>query len=287
MKTVKNTFRLLLLAMLLIPGAISAQGNAYEVFVIKFAGSGRPFAEGDWALGGPKDVPVRIDFMFWLLKGSEGRNVLVDAGFLAEKVREEKYFEITGYVRPDSALLRIGIKPESITDIILSHPHWDHVGGASLFPNAKVWMQKADFQGFVGTAWQKDGSKGGFNKADVRLLIELNLAGRLNLVDGDNKEILPGITVFTGSKHTYDSQYVVVSNGEHKIVIASDNVWIYYSLDHLVPAAQGGTHDPAAHVKAMERMKTLASSPKYILPGHDGRVFERFPKIAEGVAAVK
>lgn len=218
---------------------------------------------------------------------SDGRNVLVDAGFLEEKVQQEKFFQIVDYVRPDSALLKIGIKPEDITDIILSHPHWDHVGGASLFPNARLWMQKLDFQGFVGTAWQKDGNKGGFAKGDVRLLVELNLAGRLNLIDGDNKEILPGITVFTGSKHTFDSQYVLVGNGEHKIVIASDNVWIYYSLDHLVPASQGGTHDPAGHVRAMERMKTLASSPKYILPGHDGRVFEKFPKVMAGVAAVK
>ena len=58
------------------------------------------------------------------------------------------------------------------------------------------------FHYFVGAAWQKDGSSGGFNKRDVRMLTDLNMAGRVTLVDGDNKELFPGIKVYTGSGHT-------------------------------------------------------------------------------------
>ncbi|MGN7889108.1 N-acyl homoserine lactonase family protein [Dyadobacter sp. 22481] len=267
--------------------ANAQQNNAYEVFAIKFAGTDQPFYEGEWADGAPKDVPVPISFMFWVLKGSNGKNVLVDAGFLPEKVKEEAFFKIAGYIRPDSALLKVGLKAGDITDMIISHPHWDHIGGLGLFPNAQVWMQRLDFQGFVGTAWQKDGNKGGLAKEDVRSVVELNLVGKLNLIDGDNKEILPGIKVFTGSKHTYDSQYVLVNNGKENVIIASDNIWIYYSLDHLAPPSPGGTHDPKGYVDAIRRMKTLVGDPKYILPGHDSRVFERFPSAVKGVAAIK
>lgn len=275
-------------ALLCMPFGSSAQKpNTYEVYAIKFAGSDHKFYEGDWADGAPKDVPVDISFMLWLLKGSNGHNILVDAGFMPEKVREEEFFKLVDYVRPDSALFKLGIAPGEVTDIIISHPHWDHLGGIRLFPNANIWMQKLDFQGFVGTAWQKDGSSGGFAKEDVRLVIDLNLAGRLKLVDGDAKEILPGITVFTGSKHTYDSQYVLVNNGKENIVIASDNIWIYYSLDHLAPPSPGGTADPKAYVAAMKRMKTLVSDPKYILPGHDSRVFERFTSVSNGVVVIR
>lgn len=273
--------------LLLMPASVYGQSDTYEVFAIKFAGTDKQFYEADWASGGGKDVPVPISFMFWLLKGKNGRNILVDAGFMPEKVKEEEFFKIAGYIRPDSALLKLGVKPGDVSDIILSHPHWDHLGGVTLFPNATLWMQKADFDGFVGTAWQKDGRKGGFAQSDVRTVIDLNLAGKLSLIAGDNKEILPGVTVFTGSKHTYDSQYVMVSNGKEKVVIASDNIWIYYSLDHLTPPSPGGTTDPQGYVDAMKRMKSLVSDPKYILPGHDSRVFEKFPQATPGVAAIR
>ncbi len=273
--------------LLCFPFFAQAQADTYEVFAIKFAGTDKQFYEAEWASGGGKDVPVPISFMFWLLKGKNGRNILVDAGFMPEKVKEEEFFKIAGYVRPDSALLKMGVKPGEVSDIILSHPHWDHLGGVALFPNATLWMQKDDFDGFVGAAWQKDGRKGGFAPSDVRMVIDLNLAGRLSLVAGDNREIIPGVTVFTGSKHTYDSQYVMVSNGKEKVVIASDNIWIYYSLDHLTPPSPGGTTDPQGYVDAIKRMKTLVSDPKYILPGHDSRVFGKFPAAAPGVAAIR
>jgi glyoxylase-like metal-dependent hydrolase (beta-lactamase superfamily II) len=265
---------------------LKAQTNTYKVFAVRFAASSYPFKVGDWAKGGPINKPVNINFMYWLLKGANGKNILVDAGFLND-TEEAKEFQLVNYIRPDSALLKTGLKATDITDIILSHPHWDHVDGISLFPNARVWMQKEDYNGVVGTAWQKPGESGGFDKRDVRLLVELNLAGRLKLVNGDNREIIPGVTVFTGSKHTFNSQYVRVQAGTNRVILASDNIWIYYNLEHMVPASTGGTLDPAGYVKAMQRMKTLASSPKYIIPGHDGDVFTRFPAVADGVVEIR
>jgi len=262
----------------------SSQVGPYEVFAIKFASMAHPTAISDWADKGPKTDSINIDFMIWLIKGN-GRNILVDAGFLKD-IEPAKYFDLTGYTRPDSVLSKAGLKAEDITDIILSHPHWDHADGISLFPKANVWMQKEDYTYVTGTAWQKDGRHRGFDKRDVRMFLDLNLAGRLTLVDGDDKEIIPGIKVYTGSRHTYNSQYVLVDTGKKKIILASDNIWIYYSLEHMVPAAAGGTWDPDGYVKAMQRMKALASDPKYIIPGHDAQVFSRFPRVTEGMARI-
>ena len=214
------------------------------------------------------------------------RSILLDAGFLND-ITDAKEFNVTDYTRPDSAVLKMGLAPADITDIILSHPHWDHIDGISLFPNAHIWIQKEDYNYFVGGAWQKDENHGGYNKRDVEEIVRLNLEGRLTLVDGDNKEILPGVTVYTGSRHTYNSQYVLVNTGTKKIVLASDNIWIYYSLEHLVPPSEGGTLDPAGYVKAMQRMKTLASDVKYIIPGHDAKMFSIFPKVQDGVVEIK
>jgi len=277
---------LLIAAILLTTIIVNAQTPSYKVYAIKFADSTYPFSVGDWADGGSKTEKVEIDFMVWLIKGRNGKNILVDAGFLGD-TEDAKEFMITNYIRPDSALLKLGVKPADISDIILSHPHWDHMGGINLFPNARVWIQKEDFDYFVGAAWQKEGSNGGFAKRDVRQLVDLNLNGKVTLIEGDNKQILPGITVYTGSKHTFNSQYVLVNTGNNKVVLASDNIWIYYNLEHLAPASTGGTLEPPGYIKAMQRMKSLVTDVKFIIPGHDAAIFSRFPKVADGVVEIK
>ena len=276
----------LLVAGLLVTLKGPCQTAGYEVYAIKFAAMAHPSPLSDWADKAPTKDSVNIDFMVWLIKGKNGKNILVDAGFLKD-IKEAQDFDIGTYIRPDSMLTKVGLQPGDITDIILSHPHWDHIDGISLFPNAHIWIQKEDYDYYVGMAWQKGVDNGGFNKRDVRQMVELNMAGKVTLVDGDDKEIMPGIKVYTGSRHTFNSQYVLVQAAGNKVILASDNIWIYYSLQHLVPAAPGGTFDPAGYVKAMQRMKTLVSDVKYIIPGHDAKIFSIFPTVADGVVRIQ
>jgi glyoxylase-like metal-dependent hydrolase (beta-lactamase superfamily II) len=274
------------LVVLSTPLIASSQTINYEVYALKFASTAHPMPISQFAMNGPDNDSVSIVCMIWLIKGTNNKNILVDAGFLND-VEEAKNLPITNYIRPDSMLLRINLRPTDITDIILSHPHWDHIDGIDLFPNAHVWIQKEDFNYFVGTSWQKDGNNGGFDRRDVRKLIDLNLAGKLTLIDGDDKEIFPGIRVYTGSRHTFNSQYILVRTATDKIIVASDNIWIYYNLEHLRSAPAYGTFDTSGYVKSMQRMKTLASDMKYIIPGHDSELFSKFPVIKEGVIKIK
>jgi glyoxylase-like metal-dependent hydrolase (beta-lactamase superfamily II) len=266
-----------------------SQSQSYQVYALRFASMGHPSPIADWADHAPRNDSINIEFMVWLVRGNNGKNILVDAGFLPDMINTEdaKEFAIKQYIRPDSTLSKLGLKAGDITDIILSHPHWDHIGGISLFPNAHIWIQKEDYDYFVGAAWQKGGFNGGFNKRDVRLLVDLNLARRVMLVDGDNKEIIPGIKVFTGSRHTFNSQFVVVETDKNKVLLASDNIWVYYSLEHLCPPSPGGTFDTTAYVRSMQRMKTLVTNPRFIIPGHDAKIFEIFPKVTEGVVKIE
>lgn len=262
-----------------------SQTPNYEVYALKFASIGHPFPLKFLVLNASLKDSMDAIFMIWLIKGNNGKNILVDTGFLKD-VEEAKDYDVTDYIRPDSMLTGVGLQATDITDIILTHPHWDHMDGVDLFPNARVWIQKEDYNYFVGAAWQKDGG-GGFNKRDVRKLLELNLAGKLTLVDGDNKEIIPGIIVYTGSRHTFNSQFALVKTGQDKIILASDNVYTYYNLGHLISAPTDETFDTSAYVKSMVRMKTLVSDIKYIIPGHDALLFSRFPTVADGIIKIK
>lgn len=281
-----NKITILLLALCAFTTETYAQAPTYKVYALRYAEVRNPTPISVWSLNGPKDKTVKVDFVIWLIKGSNGKNILVDAGFLSD-IPEAKEFDPVNYVRPDSVLMKIGVRPENITDIILSHPHWDHIDGIGLFPNAHIWIQKDDYNYFIGALPEKPDSNSGYNQRDIITMKQLNAAGKVTLVGGDNKQLMPGITVYTGSRHTYNSQYVGVKTGKDRIILASDNIWIYYSLEHMVPASVGGTLDPTGYVRAMKRMKTLASDPKYIIPGHDARMFAIFPKVADGVVQIK
>jgi hypothetical protein len=57
--------------------------------------------------------------------------------------------------------------------------------------------------------------------------------------------------------------------------------------EHLQPASPGGTFDPAGYVRSMIRMKALTGNPRYIIAGHDARVYAIFPKVADGVVRIE
>jgi glyoxylase-like metal-dependent hydrolase (beta-lactamase superfamily II) len=279
----------LLLSVILVTGSLGIKAQSppvYEIYALKYFGL-HSVPVSELALGAPKKDTMNMFFMFWLIRGNNGKNILVDAGFLKD-LDIFKELNTTFYIRPDSVLLEMNLKADEITDIIVTHPHWDHIDGVSLFPQAHVWIQKEDYNYFVGEAWQKEGRNHGFYKRDVDSLVSLNITGKLTLIDGDDKEIIPGIKVYTGSRHTFNSQYVLVQTGGDKVILASDNIWIYYNLDHLKSSPYpNGTFDTTAYVRSMQRMKTQASDIKYIIPGHDPAIFSRFPLIKPDIVKIR
>jgi glyoxylase-like metal-dependent hydrolase (beta-lactamase superfamily II) len=263
--------RLLLAAAALILMGASAPIE-YSIQAIRY-GVSPAIPVGALIVGGPKDEKVDVNFVVWLIRGG-GRNVLFDSGFHHE--RWFKQWNITDYLRPDEAVAQAGVRPEEVTDIVISHAHWDHMGGLDLFPKAVVWIQKDEFRYYTGDAWQAGGRHGGIDPDDVQQLVRLNTDGRVRLVDGDNVEILPGIRVFVGSRHTFASQYLRV-DGSKPFVLASDNVYFYRNLSEHKASATFSEADHAANIKAQERMIQLAGSVDRVVPGHDALQFERFP----------
>jgi glyoxylase-like metal-dependent hydrolase (beta-lactamase superfamily II) len=265
-------------AMLLLAMCTFAQKNTYEVYGLKFATNGKVPVSAV-AVGAVSKDSVQICYMLWALKGSAGKTILVDAGFT-----DTVSMRLSGYVRPDQALAKINIQPADVSDIILTHPHTDHLNGIDLFPAAMIWMQRDDYNYFVGAAWQKGGATTGFKKSDVSKLVQRNLDKKLTLVHGDNLEIIPGIRVFIGSKHTYESQFLLVSTNSGDVVIASDNSWFYYNLLNDLPIPM--TFDSKGYIQNLKRMKSMVKNPDLIIPGHDPLVFSKFPKVVEGVVRI-
>jgi glyoxylase-like metal-dependent hydrolase (beta-lactamase superfamily II) len=253
----------------------------YSIQAIRYANSpGVPASE--LIVGGPKDVKIDIAMVVWLIRGG-GHTILFDSGFHRDTFL--KYFPMTDYLRPDEAVRTAGVNPEDVTDIVISHAHWDHIGGIDLFPKATIWIQKEEYRYYTMDAWQPGGQHGGIDPEDVKELLQLNTEGRVHLVDGDNVEIFPGIRAYTGARHTYASQYLRV-DGNPPFVLASDNCYFYLNLSSHLASATFSDADHAANIAAQSRMIDLAGSVDRVVPGHDALQFQKFP--AEGrVATIK
>jgi glyoxylase-like metal-dependent hydrolase (beta-lactamase superfamily II) len=162
--------------------------------------------------------------------------------------------------------------------------HWDHADGLDLFPKAKIWLQKDELEYYAGSAWQSRRTHGGIDPDDVLAAVKLNLAGRVGLVNGDSQEILPGITCYTGGKHTYASQYVGVNTAAGTVVLASDNMYLYENMEKRAASA---SLDNESNLRAQDRMKQLAANPKLVIPGHDPAVMAGFPRVGAGVVKIQ
>src|SRR5262249_61028940 len=135
--------RSLYIAALLVFCAVSnafSQSNGkptYEVYAIRYAVI-PDFPVAALVKGADAARKLDIAMTVWLVKGN-GRNVLVDSGFYREQFL--KRWKPKDFMKPAEAVAALGVKPEDVTDVIITHMHWDHADGMDLFPKHPIWMQ--------------------------------------------------------------------------------------------------------------------------------------------------
>jgi glyoxylase-like metal-dependent hydrolase (beta-lactamase superfamily II) len=262
--------------------SIHAEDNKYAVYAVRFATISN-FRVASLVAGADPSRRMDIAMMIWVVRGAGGRVAIVDSGF-----HRDQYFTqytVADYIKPSEAITPLGLKADDVTDLIVSHMHWDHAGGIDLFPKARVWIQKEEYEYYTGAAWQARNTHGGIDPDDVLELVKRNLGGLVSLVAGDNDTALPGLAFMTGGKHTWASQFVSVRTAKSTVVLASDNMYLYENLDQHKPIAQ--TLDAAANLRAQDRMRSLASDPRLVIPGHDPAVFDRFPHVTDRIVRIE
>lgn len=200
----------------------------WEVFVIEYARSkDQPVAsliQGAYGEG-VMDVP----FAFVLARG-HGRNILVDCGFMREGngVAVAEKFGIPSWISPVRMVAELGVAAADVSDIVLSHAHFDHIGSIEQFPNAKLHIQKRELLswielmalprqfGFLTMVLDPD---------DIFSALEAAKEHRLALLDGDADDVLPGVHCRSGAGHTIGQQFVVLETAKGRIVVSGDCVY--------------------------------------------------------------
>lgn len=189
-----------------------------------------------WEKSNPPDEKNRIpmEARALLLKSAD-RNVLIDCGngsdFVAKYGEKlgTKFAELYNVTNEGPSLLKSlsqhGVSPEQITDVILTHLHFDHAGGGvtekngqlvPTFPNAKYYIQKQNLE----TASRPNiREKASYFSANFEPLLK---AGVLNILDGNVENLLPGISLITSQGHTRGQQMVQVSDQHNSLLYCAD-----------------------------------------------------------------
>lgn len=173
-----------------------------------------------------------------LLQGA-GRCILIDNGLGTDY--SDKFADIYAvdhdFATLEASLARAGVTPDDVTDVILTHLHFDHCGGSTrrtdagslelVFPTATHYVQRAHWD------WAQAPNvreKGSFLDEN---LAPLEASGQLHFTDGE-EELFPGITVHPVHGHTEAQQIVKISDGREKtLVFVAD---LLPTTAHLAPA---------------------------------------------------
>ena len=218
------------------------------------------------------DGPMPLDFNVWLITNAH-RTVLVDTGF-SEQAACERGYSI--HMNPVDALARIGVNPEDLTDVVITHLHFDHAGNLDKFKNARFHIQDAEVDFATGRCMCQAHNRKPFNVEDVVALIRHNYADKVVFHDG-NADLFPGITLHVLPGHTPGLQAVRVNTRRGPVLLASDASHTYANFAARSPYPL--IFDVADTLASYEEMMRLGGSVDHIIPGHDPRVREFYPAI--------
>ncbi len=182
-----------------------------------------------WEKHFPADGNNRIRLALRCLLVEDGeRRILVDDG-MGDKWPPEQAARY-GIERPQGGLAadlaRLGLSPDDVTDVVLTHLHFDHAGGTTrtgagettvAFPRATYWLQKRNWE-WANRPTERDA--GSYLRENFEAL---GASGRLKLVDGP-AELFPGIRVVPSDGHTTALQLVYVEDAGRTLVYLSDLV---------------------------------------------------------------
>jgi glyoxylase-like metal-dependent hydrolase (beta-lactamase superfamily II) len=241
----------------------------WEVYAIKYGDrDGRTRADS-FIFDDNHDAPHAIDYYMWLIKG-QGRVILVDTGYdTQEAAARGRPIRLD----PAEALKPFDLRPTDITEIIVTHLHYDHAGGLHLFPNATLHLQAAEMSYATGPCMCHDTLRMPFTAGHVCEAVKRLYSGKLIFHDGD-AQIADGITVHCIGGHSRGLQAVRVRTRAGWMVLASDAAHFYENFVAQKPFPI--VVDLQDMLDGFTTLRRLASDPKLIVPGHDPLVRSYF-----------
>jgi glyoxylase-like metal-dependent hydrolase (beta-lactamase superfamily II) len=245
----------------------------YEVFALRYAT--RDAMSSSHFLGGdPHDVPMPMDYFVWAAVGPD-KTYIIDTGMTQEDATARKR---TFLNCPIAMLSELGIKANAVTDVILTHLHYDHAGNFDKLPGATFHLQDKEMDYATGRYMGYKKTAHSYDVDDVTGLVRANFAGRIQFYDGA-AELAPGLTLHRLGGHTPGMQCVRVNTGRGMVVLASDTSHFYENFVNYRPYVN--VVNQAEMLDGYRTLRRLADSLDHIIPGHDPLVMKKYPAVAK------
>ncbi len=249
----------------------------YEVYALKYAE--RDTTACQFFYREASHAPLTLHYFVWLILGGP-HPVLVDTGFGDDEAQKRG---MRNYVSPAAMVERAGVKAADVPMALITHLHYDHWAGHSLFPAAEFWIQQDEVAFWTGPFGRSPAFRQSANVGALANLVTLNYANRVRIIDGD-REVLPGIRVHRVGGHTPGLQIVSVQTRRGTVVLTSDASHFYRNVETRQPV-QIITSLPEM-LEAFETIHALAGAERLIVAGHDPLVNDRFKPVEPGIIKI-
>jgi len=178
---------------------------------------------------------------------------------------------------PIEALAAVGVSPESVQDVIITHLHYDHAGNLPKLPNARFHVQDGEMDYATGRCMCHAQLRHAYSVEDVVDLVRKVYADRVVFHSGD-AVLAPGVELMLIGGHTKGLQSVRVRTARGWVVLTSDASHYYENMNEERPFPI--VFNVADMLAGHRRLAAAAESPAHIVPGHDPQVLVRYPLLA-------
>ncbi len=251
-----------------------SEDGLYEVYAVKYAERNDRTRADSFILADDHASPHPMDYFVWVIRDAR-RTILVDTGY---DVSEADLRGRPILAEPRDALSRIGIDPERLDSIIITHLHYDHAGGLAHFPDAKIHLQDSEMAYATGRCMCEDALRAPYTADHICEAVKKVYSGRAEFHDGD-AQIAPGITVHHIGGHSRGLQCVSVATANGPVILASDASHFYENYQTGAPFPI--VVDVDRMLAGFGRLTSLAGAQGRIIPGHDPLVRTRYPQAFE------
>lgn len=246
----------------------------WQVFSVKYADRNTRTRRDSFIFDDNHDAPHNMDYFVWVLRQGN-KTILVDTGYdEAEAAQRGRPI----LMDPREALKPLGIQPEAVTDVIVTHLHYDHAGGLHMFPNATLHMQTAEMAFATGPCMCHDTLRAPFSADHICEAVKRLYSGKIRFYDGE-AEIAEGLSVHCIGGHSRGLQCVRVKTQAGWLVLASDAAHYYENFMARKPFPI--VVDLQNMLDGFDTLNRLASEPQLIIPGHDPLVCSMFPQYGD------
>ena len=218
----------------------------------------------------PEEGGGVIDYFVWAIRDDD-RCVVVDTGLGRDAGTRRGRTLLDD---PVDLLASIGIDAGAVSDVILTHLHYDHAGNCDAFPNAVFHLQDREMGHATGRHMGAAITRGPYECQEVVGMVRHVFGGRVKFHDGD-AQIASGISIHRVGGHAPGLQVVRVATGRGPVVLASDASHFYSGY------LEGAVFPILFHIGEMldgyRRVKELAGGKLHVVPGHDPLVMQLFP----------